>query len=189
LSKLECALGRNMIYCDTDSAYHASLRDPPYVTGFKTGDLELELKHGQNWRGLGRKSYVYEKPGEKYVVRQKGVVINLKTHEAFNLRDIDSLIMNTWRFYHDTSFNEQGIPLLKKSKKNELKWSEYEAEIISEQRMFITETNKLNEPHKRTVYRQKKTRFNVFAPKRVICWRDWENDSHVLDTVPFGYLI
>ncbi len=77
LNRIECALGERLLYVDTDSAYHCQKEEQQeeevYQTGFRIGDLELEMPNGRCWKSIGRKSYCYEAENGECVVKMKGV--------------------------------------------------------------------------------------------------------------------
>jgi hypothetical protein len=94
LHRLEHSLGKRLLYVDTDSAYHVKYEEGtvrPYVTGFRPGDLELELEEGKHWVGLGRKSYAYEADGNA-VCKQKGVRLTLNNTASFNSKSLEELL-------------------------------------------------------------------------------------------------
>jgi G:T-mismatch repair DNA endonuclease (very short patch repair protein) len=180
LNRLENQLGETLIYCDTDSAYHCRHENPPYETGFRTGDLELELASGSSWRALGRKSYSYLKQDKSLVSRQKGVSLKASALQRFGVDVMKSLIESTKRMMdeHLESFQADKKRLIEQAHES------YNAEITVPQRLFVTCVNEHKEPYKKTELRDKRIRFNLFAAKRSIQW----NQGSVIDSLPFGYV-
>jgi hypothetical protein len=193
LNKLENVLDNNLIYCDTDSAYHIKMDTQKYKVGFKTGDLELELPLGKNWRGLGRKSYAYEKievttqneTKISIVSRQKGIPLKLGNMMFFTPTKLHNLIMSS-KDIMDTieEVEETSTPTAKRKKFQHFVESE-KAFIEVDQTLFVTEMSNTFTPTKRTVLRKKRTKFQIYSPKRVIQWNYF--DGQVLNSFPFGY--
>jgi hypothetical protein len=193
LHRVEHAIGRGMVYVDTDSAYHILKPEycAKYKVGFRTGDLELELKHGVQWRGLGRKSYVYSKIDGRTVCRQKGVRINLGNMQAFTPQNVIRLIEASRsireRLRENEEVEEEEVSAVL-SIQDCVKRQKALPSIDVPQRQFITERVKHTTLlQKRTVTRLKRTVFRIYATKRRICWRQYQQDSNILDTLPFGF--
>lgn len=182
LNQLENQLGPSLIYCDTDSAYHQKIERPPYHTGFRTGDLELELASGSNWRALGRKSYSYLKSDRSLVSRQKGVSLKASALQRFDVGVMKQLIENTKRMMEDNEY----VFISHKRKMIDDVHVSHNAEIIVPQRQFVTRLNDHREPFKKTEWRDKRIRFNLFAAKRNILWNN--ADSEIIDSIPFGFV-
>jgi hypothetical protein len=174
LNRVEQALGKQLVYVDTDSAYHQKTEIPIYRTGFRTGDLELECESLTNWVGLARKSYAYQTKG-KTVVKQKGIAMKCSLEQSFGPKALQDLIESTKRKMDET---DQEFHTVKKFKS-------LQPSIKVPQLQFKTEKVDLD-VYKKTQVQEKETRLNVFSCKRKICW-DSVQDG-ILDTLPFGYL-
>lgn len=173
LNRVEQALGKNLVYVDTDSAYHVQVPTPIYRTGFRTGDLELECPTLTNWVGLARKSYAYQTE-KKVVVKQKGIAMRASLESSFAPEALEDLIHQTKRKMDETD----------PSLHNVKRFKSVQPSITVPQLQFRTEKNELN-VHKETVCSEKETRLNVFSCKRKIMWDCIENG--ILDTLPYGY--
>ena len=167
LNRVEQALGKHLVYVDTDSAYHMRLERPIYRTGFRTGDLELECPSLYNWSALARKSYAYESEG-KIVVKQKGIAMRYSLEASFGPDQLTQLIQHTKRKMSscDSIAHFRSI----------------QPTLRVPQTQFTTEKSLLN-VYKQTVVREKDTRLNVYSSKRYICW----SDGPIIDTLPYGW--
>lgn len=181
LNRLEQKLGEKMLYCDTDSAYHEQYENqsPPYISGFRTGDLELELPDAQCWRALGRKSYSYLKPDGKLICRQKGVTIRNSVKPLFHVDKLHALLAKMKMIQTEHSFMRGK------------EWDDLcriqEAEIIVPQRLFSTIVQEDQVPVKRTRHIEKRIRFHCFATKRWFQWPSEIHDNSRIDSLPYGY--
>lgn len=184
LHRLEMKLGRNLLYVDTDSAFHKFMDEPPYRSGFRTGDLEQELPLASNWVACGRKSYVYQKmqnanqPAE-YVPKQKGLTLKHHIANKFTSEALLALIQNTVQCCVDG----EDVHVTKKRREA----NQAECFIEAEQTLFETVHSKLSY-QKRTRTFLKKTMFAIEAMKRIPLWPTaWETVDQI-DTVPYGYV-
>jgi hypothetical protein len=171
LNRVEQALKKDLVYVDTDSAYHRQTDSPVYRTGFRTGDLELECSSLHNWAALARKSYAYETEG-KTVVKQKGIAMKCSLEPFFSPEKLLNLIQSTKRKMEDVDEEEHTVK----------KFKSHQPTIKVPQIHFRTEKQHLD-VFKQTQTSLKDTRLNVFSSKRMICW----SDDGVLDTLPYGY--
>jgi hypothetical protein len=168
LNRVEQALGKHLVYVDTDSAYHMRLERPIYRTGFRTGDLELECPSLYNWSALARKSYAYETEG-KVVVKQKGIAMRYSLEASFGPQQLNDLIVHTKRKMNPSQSLEQ--------------FRSVQPTLRVPQTFFTTEKECLN-VYKQTCVREKDTRLNVYSSKRWICWSE---NGLILDTLPYGW--
>jgi hypothetical protein len=142
LHEVEHMLGFDLLYVDTDSAFHIKPRETQrklYETGFRAGDLELELEEGCHWVGLGRKSYAYEKNG-KSVCKQKGVRLMMKDVDLFKSERLENI--------------------LNPEESREITVTQQYFDTIQESGNFM----------KRTRRSEKRTSFRPFVTKRMIDW-------------------
>ncbi len=174
LSRLEQKLGRALIYEDTDSAFHSMLEVPAYIDGFRTGDLELELKEATNWVSLGRKWYTYTKPGAAQISKLKG----------FTLRRLESELTSSSKLkkYLAEVADYLRIP-------DDEKMEEDRPEpILIPQMVFQTAGG--NNPlllHKQTHNVEKKAQFLVDKLKRFVDLSHFTEEVDFVDSLPFGY--
>lgn len=173
-------LGTNMMGCDTDSLAH-SLMDPlPYHTGFRIGDLELELPEAKEWVANGRKSYMYRKLDGSTVCKQKGVSLKISMENVFTLENMLAMIQAT-REMLETIQEEQGV-----SRREALEilhqLEEDRPSLDVPQLQFITKRGPL-QGEKITQENIKKTRFLLEACKRRIIPLEDR-----IDTLPFGWV-
>jgi len=182
LHELEMKLGRRMLYCDTDSAYHEFMEQTPYVSGFRTGDLELELPRAEAWRALGRKSYSYRKTDGSIVCRQKGVTLKGAQKNLFDELGMTRLIESSKRLWS----SYQGKVLHAKALK--AAYDEFQATVSVKQRLFVTEVKEDHVPVKKTRSIDKCIKMHVFASKRKILWPEEVSQCTSIDSVPFGYI-
>lgn len=172
LNRVEQALGNQLVYVDTDSAYHMQTSTPVYRTGFRTGDLELECPLLTNWVGLARKSYAYQTE-KKVVVKQKGIAMRASLESYFAPESLLELIRETKRKMDETDVSLHNVKRFKS----------VQPSITVPQWQFKTEKKELD-VHKETVCCEKETRLNIFSSKRKIIWNFIEG---IIDTLPFGY--
>ena len=189
LNEVSQKLGRKMIYVDTDSLTHEYSEELPYATGFRVGDLELELPLATNWCGNGRKSYVYEKPSGEVICKQKGISLKASHAAEFTPDKMLSMITATKR-KHDEYMSEYPDDIGMATKK--FREDMNRPGIKVPQKMFKTKIDKWTGV-KKSVEVQKETRFLIESMKRIpVGLLDRQNYgavvSDVLDTVPFGYI-
>jgi len=179
LNRLVQQLEEKVLYCDTDSAFYQ--KDPVieerFKVGFRAGDLELEVPEASHFVAIQRKSYAYEKEGGEQVTKQKGVQLKLSNAPLF---EHERLLTLLWKA-HDL---QEAYPDLPAYAKREELWKQ--AQIETEQRNFLTRLNALRQPEKQTWIQTKKIRFQIFAPKRRICWP--EDPQAIIKTLPFGWV-
>jgi len=166
LSRLEQALGADLIYEDTDSAFHSKLDTPVYRHGFRTGDLELELPHATNWIALGRKWYTYSKETES-VSKLKGFTLKAEAQQS-------------------TSF-ERMVDHLCEVTQGENPTHDPEKAILISQMLFKTVITHQSFPQKQTQQVNKKASFLVNRLKRYVDFALIQSDSVLIDTYPFGF--
>jgi hypothetical protein len=176
LHRVEMKLGKKMVYVDTDSAYHQTVSEPVYQTGFRTGDLELECPVLENWVGLARKSYSYEAKG-KPVMKQKGIAMKQSFMQLFQPQSLHQLVLDTKQKWDDLQVDEN-----EESRKKRFKQEQPSLKVI--QVDFRTLKESLG-CLKETLVHEKETRFSLLTTKRKICWNQCLDG--IIDTVPFGY--
>jgi hypothetical protein len=178
LSRLDQVLGQDLLYEDTDSAFHAKLLEPRYRDGYRTGDLELELKSGSKWVCCGRKWYSYMK-GDQAVNKIKGFTLKRSNAHLFEPEKLFKLFVECKEAYDqretDTikEFNRQEAPV-----------------IEVEQTLFKTvKERKGVSMWKETSTSFKRAQFQIGCLKRQIKFPDHlEPQTFVqVDTVPFGF--
>ena len=184
LNKLIQKLGDQIIYSDTDSAFLIKEMELPFQTGFRIGDLELELKDGYNWSALGRKSYSFESENN-VVCKQKGISLKQSMRNVFNPDYLRKLLFETKQNFFNLKrdYNESQNCLFKRMKK-QTEDGIFNA-IVVQQRKFVTVKESSLTMTKQSVIQNKKTCFLLWGLKRVPCWENEEND--VIDSLPFGY--
>jgi hypothetical protein len=172
LSRLEQKLGHNLIYEDTDSAFHSMLPTPAYIDGFRTGDLELELKEANLWVSLGRKWYTYVKPGDRVVSKLKGFTLRRKETELTSSIRLKAHLSDVIRYLKESD----GA-------------SEVQVDPIEiEQHLF--ETIGGNNPlqlQKKTRMVEKKVQFFASKMKRFVDLLHLDEPLSFVDSFPFGY--
>jgi DNA polymerase type B, organellar and viral len=175
-------LGRHSIYTDTDSLFHQHLEQPPYVPGFRIGDLELELPDAHTWTGCGRKWYSYRMPNGSHVAKQKGVALKSSSHPLFAPEAMLQLMRRTVQVHSNLQAQgvdtETSFQLMKKGK--------VEVPMIGiPQTTFKTVQESKLCAYKKSIVMNKNTTFLLWSMKRVPCWEVTEDG--VLDTLPYGY--
>lgn len=183
LNQVLQTVGRKAVYTDTDSVFHTRMDPLPYQTGFRTGDLELELPRGMNWSACGRKFYAYEKPNGAVVCKQKGVTLRKSMVPLFTPDALDRLIRGTFQKLYEVEGEsmEESMVALKKLKKDD---GDAVPTIVVNQRLFKTQRENHLCARKQTVDVQKKTMFLVWALKRKAVFLD----NGDIDTVPYGFI-
>ncbi len=179
LSRLEQALGHDILYEDTDSAFHAKMETPCYRDGFRTGDLELELKYGSHWSCCGRKWYAYLKNGQDPISKIKGFTLRRSNVDLFSPQNLFRLFVECKEAF------DQSEPTSAK----DFNSSSVAPSIQVEQRLFKTVRQSAVELYKETQVSIKKAQFQICSQKRHILFPETLNkDLPVfVDTVPFGY--
>ena len=179
LNQVVQAVGEKAIYTDTDSVFHVFMEELPYREGFRTGDLELELRRGHNWSCCGRKFYAYQK-GDKVICKQKGVTLKKSMIPLFTPEALEKLILETYDALHAMD-GETELQQLKSLKKHK---AEVVPQITVNQTLFQTvRVNKLI-AEKVTVNRKKASTFLIWALKRRPVF---DNSSPTIDTLPYGW--
>ena len=176
LNQLVQALGSNILYTDTDSAFYKRT-EIPFQTGFRIGDLELELKEGTSWIGLGRKSYTYLKNNE-IICKQKGISLRKSHCYLFSPTRFEKLLNETKQAYDE----EQGDHAAKVKK---LHMNDKTPTIHAAQVSFDSKRENILWMNKRTRQVMKKTNYLMWSMKRRPLWES--RTDQILDTVPFGY--
>jgi len=175
LNRVERRLGKELLGCDTDSAYHLLLSERPYQTGLRAGDLELELPKAFDWVSTGRKSYSYYEDEERKesVCKQKGVMLKSSNVKQFSPQKLEALILNTYQYECEHQENHKRIRL-----------SDDYPRITTSQTLFVTEMEQHCLPFKKTVKRDKRLALDLKHFKRWIQWQKW--DGCILDSIPYG---
>lgn len=169
LSRLEQQLGHNLLYEDTDSAFHKRLDHPAYKHGFRTGDLELELESAYDWVCLGRKWYSYSLSPSHSVSKLKG----------FTLSRSSTLLTDS------TRMKEYLISLVEKKLQEE---PQEQDPILIPQMVFRTiGGNHPGRMEKQTVQFMKQVRFFTDKMKRYVDLSQVHPFMMELDSFPFGY--
>jgi hypothetical protein len=180
LNRLEVALGRNVLYEDTDSAFHSRFTEEnrPYKDGFRTGDLELELADANQWMCCGRKWYL--KPSGAVVAKLKGFSLKMSTGDLFSPKNLFNLFLECKQAYDEKEVDTTA--------------RQFNAEapgIEIDQMLFKTEMQDALIPYKKTIVMRKKAQFQIFSMKRYITYPEEEEfqKDHLalIDTLPFGY--
>ncbi len=182
LNKVVQAVKREAIYTDTDSVFHSHMESLPYRTGFRTGDLELELPKGKNWTCCGRKFYAYEKMNGNVVCKQKGVTLKKSMVPLFSPQALNSLIIDTFKAADaiEADSQDEALIVLKKMKNSD---GNAVPSITVNQTLFKTiRENKLI-GSKKTVEMSKKAMFLIWAMKR----RPIFLENGDIDTIPYGW--
>ena len=170
LSQLECNIGKDkMIYEDTDSGFHGFLDTKKYNTGFRFGDLELELKKGKNFVSGGKKWYSFEKLDGSFVCKIKGFTVKQSIADRFFPETLRQHVWSFKPFYED----RKEIP----EEENDF------STIEVKQTLFRTEMEQTILPRKRTHEMVKKAGFRYMNTKRKCIFR---NDRDI-DTEPYGF--
>ncbi len=180
LHRLEHRLGRQLLYVDTDSAFHKYMDAVPYTPGFRTGDLEKELPLAMNWTACGRKFYAYQNIDETYVAKQKGVSLKQSMSQSFTSESLYRLIYDTYQ-----AFGQDDAETIKRKRQQG-----DDPAINVNQTLFITQQHTPIEWTKQTRVSRKQSLFRIEAMKRNVCWPnsalEWDTLTE-LDTLPFGY--
>lgn len=174
LSLAEQALGRNLLYTDTDSVFHKKLPAPVYKDGFRIGDLEIELTSGHSFVSAGRKWYSYQLPNGDNVNKLKGFTLKASLSEKFSP---ENLFNHIWECKEIVQENE-----IRSSKE----FSKLAAGINVDQVLFKTDYLNSVVPFKRTVQVQKKALFQILSAKRHILFPATKEQG-LIDSVPFGF--
>lgn len=181
LNRLEIALGRLMIYEDTDSAFHTFLQQIIYKHGFRTGDLELEVEKALDWMCCGRKWYSYLTLLLKVVAKLKGFTLKVSTGDLFSPEKLFNLFVEC-KEAHDVM--EEGTTARQ--------FNSTAPGIEIDQTLFATEKQDALIPFKRTILMKKKAQFQMFSMKRYIVYPEEplrKNHLTLIDTLPFGYKV
>lgn len=178
LSRLEQVLGDDLLYEDTDSAFHKKLSVKKYRDGFRTGDLELELKSGSKWVCCGRKWYAYYK-GEDPISKIKGFTLRRSNANLFTPDSLFKLFVDCKEAYDDSEFETAKA----------FNSSDSAPAIEVEQRLFKTVKPSPLELQKETHVSIKKAQFQICSQKRHILFPQALRRDQIsfVDTVPFGY--
>ena len=196
LSQLACKLGNDLIYTDTDSAFHVHMHLTPYKPGFLLGALEQELKLGNSWVSIGRKSYAYEKKVNDQwssVCKQKGVHVTRGTCSLFNSESLSEYLglvftirdnIRSLAVQHQNQYTlhlERNVDaVLKKMRTG--KESQYPT-LTVKQIDLRTQRTKDHGMRKITKESEKNVSFLIEALKRIPVR---VNDDHI-NTLPYGY--
>jgi hypothetical protein len=183
LHKLEHSLGSDLLYVDTDSAYHKKndFACSRYVHGFKHGDLELEMPSGTNWVAIQRKGYAYIDSKKGVVSKMKGVNLKLRNLAQFTPEALKMMILSV----EDRVRTERLTDSFLKKPKSEIDQFWSTLEITTPQTQFMTQFQEYK-PVKVTVEQEKKVRFHVFAAKRWILFPEDLENAVEISTLPFG---
>jgi DNA polymerase elongation subunit (family B) len=183
LHKLEHSLGSDLLYVDTDSAYHKKndFACSRYVHGFKHGDLELEMPSGTNWVAIQRKGYAYIDSKKGVVSKMKGVNLKLRNLAQFTPEALKMMILSV----EDRVRTERLTDSFLKKPKSEIDQFWSKLEITTPQTQFMTQFQEYK-PVKVTVEQEKKVRFHVFAAKRWILFPEDLENAVEISTLPFG---
>ena len=185
LNTLIQKVGDGIIYSDTDSAFIVKENKLPFQTGFRIGDLELELKHGTNWCGLGRKSYGFE-VHEKVVCKQKGISLKKSMMKQFTPDYLRQVFLYTKKAFYDlkkSDENEENRLLFKKLKKSSEEGTL--KSIVVDQKKFQSVREDRLTMKKQSILQEKRTAFLLWGLKRIPLWENEECD--IIDSLPFGY--
>ena len=185
LNELIQKLGNQIIYSDTDSAFLTREMELPFRTGFRIGDLELELEQGFNWSALGRKSYSFESKG-KVICKQKGISLKNSMREKFTPDHIRKIFLQTKHNYYNLKNTNENLDddiVLKKMKKL-TEEGIYDTIIVNQRKFQSIREDRLT-MKKQSIIQEKKTCFLMWGLKRIPLWENEEND--VIDSLPFGY--
>lgn len=170
LHVLEFLLGDNLLYVDTDSAFHKLLEEGkrPYREGYRVGDLELELRLASKFVSCGRKWYSYEKPNGEAICKLKGFSLKQSNQVHFRSDSLyEHLVDCKMAVDEARTPNPLHIQLMQ----------------------FRTERENLVTPFKRTVAQRKEARFQAMAAKRHILFPPNMNKNQMtlIDTLPYGF--
>jgi hypothetical protein len=181
--------GANLLcYCDTDSIKYITPINQLFLTGFRVGDLELELKDGKRGVWMKRKSYAEETDQGKVILKQKGVALKLSHAQYFTYERLLKLIKNSYSLYQEwISEGQNRMDVLKRMRINK---SQECPTISVPQTQFVTHRAASNPliASKQTITRHKHTFGGIADAKRVPRFDQWNQDPEgILDTLPFGY--
>lgn len=179
LSRLEVALGRKMIYEDTDSAFHSYLEEPIYKHGFRTGDLELEVAKATDWMCCGRKWYSYLEVSGNVTAKLKGFSLKMSTGDRFSP-------LNLFNLFYEC---KEAFDLIQEET-TARQFNMDAPGIEIDQTLFRTEKQDALIPYKRTITMKKRAQFQIFSIKRYIVFPEEPltlNHLTLIDTLPFGY--
>jgi len=90
-------IGKNILYCDTDSVIYIDDGTIPLTTGKHLGDLTDELKEGDyiiEFVSTGPKSYAYKTNDGNICCKIKGVTLNYKNSQKVNFESVKELVRN-----------------------------------------------------------------------------------------------
>lgn len=180
LNRLEQRLAdrQALCYVDTDSAFHARI-EPCYFPGYRTGDLEPELKDGKQWVCCGRKWYTYSKPG--------GVVCKLK---GFTLRRSMASLFTPETMYKHIIESKKALQEYKEQ--NDVfrvrEFNQTAPSIEVTQLLFKTSKENAVVRYKQSIAMQKRAQFQIGALKRWALFPP-QADAEVVEinTFPYGY--
>lgn len=174
-------IGDKALYCDTDSVFHIQTTDKLYETGFRIGDLELELDDAHYWVANGRKSYAYRKPDGSHVTKQKGIALKQSLAHLFTPEKMLRMILKSAKAFEEFSDQSEDtiVPLLKQ-------WRKEAPAIEAPQFQFKTVKENSIVSRKHTIEQMKKTSFLLWSLKRVPQWNDF-NENEMIDTLPYGF--
>ena len=151
-------IGKNILYCDTDSViYVEDIHNPiDLVCGDLLGDFTNELDVGDyitNFVALAPKSYAYTTKNGKVICKVKGFTLNIKNQKNINFDSIEKLILG---------------------EKDELK--------ISNTQFVINKNGGIT-----SVFQEKKLKNQEKEHKRLVLNPIFNDDGsiHYIDTVPF----
>ena len=185
--------GSNLVLnTDTDSVMFIKPSPEIHVfhTGFRIGDLELELKDGLRATFMKRKAYAYETESGKVVIKQKGICMKQSMASKFTYDKLLDLIIASIQCYQKEmeKVNDRA-QVLKKMRVNK---DDAFPTIEVNQVLFKTVRGNENPllAEKQTIVQKKKTFSGIADAKRVPLIEQWNFDrNRVLDTVPFGYTL
>lgn len=181
LSRLEQVLGFDLLYEDTDSAFHKRLMVPKYRDGFRTGDLELELASAFFWVCCGRKWYAYMKTAEEPISKIKGFTLRKSNANSFSPANLFKLFVEC----------KQAFDLFKTESCSAKEFNkQYAPAIEVQQTLFKTVQASAVEMYKQTETSYKRAQFQICSQKRYIHFQETldANQPCLIDTFPFGYI-
>lgn len=185
LNELLQKLGDDIIYSDTDSAFCIKKENLPFQTGFRIGDLELELENGYNWSALGRKSYSFE-TAQKVICKQKGISLRNSMRMKFTPSYLRHLFWETYDNYVQLQikYKEESQENICKKLKKMVEDGLFEVITVQQRKFQSLRENRLT-MKKQTILQEKKTAFLLWGLKRVPLWEN--RDKTIIDSLPFGY--
>jgi len=175
LHRIKMALGNRVLYSDTDSVVFRR-GTLPFETGFKIGDLELEVEVAFDWISICRKSYIYfeDEKREDAVIKQKGVTLGWNSKDKISFSELQKLLRDS------ITYAQSGVEYPTKKAAQDAKPS-----IAIPQRLFKTNFENPDSPYKQTVMIDKNIHFEVLHFKRMLCL---DRESLEINSKPFGYL-